>query len=172
MNPLWVQHADYLHHGPYAAFFGFGGLYFLVQYLGNERRRGLLLASGVFLFPLPVVVRLLVLHSPVVRRGDDRPLPGADQTRAWHSQWSRRVRGTRHAGQVGNERLGTRRRRSADWGSAFPVDRTGDGPGRQLRVGQLADDGRSTRAMLHAAPLSGDAVWLLVPFLRRRMPAL
>jgi hypothetical protein len=56
VNPLWVQHADYLHHGPYAAFFGFGGLYFLVQYLGNETRRSRLVAAGVFLF-------LLVLSS-------------------------------------------------------------------------------------------------------------
>jgi hypothetical protein len=36
VNPLWIQHADYLHHVPYAAFFGFGGLYFLVQYLKRD----------------------------------------------------------------------------------------------------------------------------------------
>jgi hypothetical protein len=52
VNPLWVQHADYLHHSPYASFFGFGGLYFLVQYLSDQRRRGQLVASGLFLFLL------------------------------------------------------------------------------------------------------------------------
>jgi len=49
VNPLWIQHADYLHHAPYAAFFGFGSIYFLTRSL-NESRRGLLVASGVFLF--------------------------------------------------------------------------------------------------------------------------
>jgi hypothetical protein len=52
VNPLWIQHADYLHHGPYAAFFGFGGLYFLARYLADQTRRGLLIASGAFLFLL------------------------------------------------------------------------------------------------------------------------
>lgn len=50
INPLWLQHADYLHHAPYAAFFGWGCLYFLIQYFRDERRRGYLAASGVFLF--------------------------------------------------------------------------------------------------------------------------
>jgi ADP-heptose:LPS heptosyltransferase len=50
VNPIWIQHADYLHHAPYGAFFGFGSVYFLVQYLRrNERPRELILA-GVFLF--------------------------------------------------------------------------------------------------------------------------
>jgi hypothetical protein len=49
VNPFWIQHADYLHHAPYGAFFGFGSVYFLVRALRDERR-GLLLASGVFLF--------------------------------------------------------------------------------------------------------------------------
>ena len=49
INPLWIQHADYLHHAPYAAFFGFGALYFLFRYL-NERRWGFLAASGAFVF--------------------------------------------------------------------------------------------------------------------------
>jgi len=49
VNPFWIQHADYLHHAPYGAFFGFGSVYFLVRALRAERR-GLLLASGAFLF--------------------------------------------------------------------------------------------------------------------------
>jgi ADP-heptose:LPS heptosyltransferase len=49
INPLWIQHADYLHHAPYAAFFGFGALYFLFRGL-NEERRGFLVASGAFVF--------------------------------------------------------------------------------------------------------------------------
>ena len=49
VNPLWIQHADYLHHAPYAAFFGFGSVYFLTRALG-ESRRGFLAASGIFLF--------------------------------------------------------------------------------------------------------------------------
>jgi len=51
-NPLWIQHADYLHHVPYAAFFGFGGVYFLVQYLRDEQRWRYLIGAGVFLFLL------------------------------------------------------------------------------------------------------------------------
>jgi hypothetical protein len=50
VNPLWLQHADYLHHAPYAAFFGFGSVYFLTRYLREESRRGYLAASGTFLF--------------------------------------------------------------------------------------------------------------------------
>jgi len=49
INPLWIQHADYLHHLPYAAFFGFGSMYFLVRYL-RDAKRGWLAASGAFLF--------------------------------------------------------------------------------------------------------------------------
>jgi hypothetical protein len=49
VNPLWIQHADYLHHAPYASFFGFGSIYWLTRSL-RENRRGLLAASGVFLF--------------------------------------------------------------------------------------------------------------------------
>lgn len=49
VNPLWLQHADYLHHLPYAAFFGFGALYFLMRHL-REGRPGFLAAAGVFVF--------------------------------------------------------------------------------------------------------------------------
>jgi hypothetical protein len=48
-NPMWIQHADYLHHVPYGAFFGFGSLYFLHRYLRDTRTRWLL-ASGAFLW--------------------------------------------------------------------------------------------------------------------------
>ena len=47
-NPLWLQHADYLHHVPYAAFFGFGSIYWLRRYFVDGRRRWLML-SGAFL---------------------------------------------------------------------------------------------------------------------------
>jgi len=49
VNPLWIQHADYLHHAPYGAFFGFGSAYLLMRALRDERR-GFLWASGGFLF--------------------------------------------------------------------------------------------------------------------------
>jgi hypothetical protein len=49
-NPLWIQHADYLHHGPYGAFFGFGSLYFLARALRGGRARANLVGSGVSLF--------------------------------------------------------------------------------------------------------------------------
>jgi len=49
VNPLWIQHADYLHHAPYAAFFGFGSVYLLGRSL-REQRHSLLAASGIFLF--------------------------------------------------------------------------------------------------------------------------
>lgn len=49
VNPLWIQHADYLHHAPLGAFFGFGSVYLALRYLREERRR-FLVASGVFLF--------------------------------------------------------------------------------------------------------------------------
>ena len=48
INPLWIQHADYLHHLPYAAFFGFGALYFLGRYLNDDKRRVFLVGAGVF----------------------------------------------------------------------------------------------------------------------------
>ena len=50
MNPLWIQHADYLHHIPYGAFFGFGCLFFLVRYFRDEQRWAWLAAAGAFLF--------------------------------------------------------------------------------------------------------------------------
>lgn len=49
-NALWIQHVDYLHNGPYGAFFGFGSVYFLVRSLRNGRGRPYLIASGAFLF--------------------------------------------------------------------------------------------------------------------------
>jgi hypothetical protein len=49
VNPLWIQHADYLHHAPYGAFFGFGSVYLLMRALRDDRR-GLLVLSGLFLF--------------------------------------------------------------------------------------------------------------------------
>jgi hypothetical protein len=49
-NPLWIQHADYLHNGPYGMFFGYGCIYFLVRWLEHNDERRWLLASGVFLF--------------------------------------------------------------------------------------------------------------------------
>ena len=49
INPLWIQHADYLHHAPYAAFFGFGSLYFLVRFLRGDGR-AFLAGSGAFVF--------------------------------------------------------------------------------------------------------------------------
>lgn len=72
INPLWIQHADYLHHLPYAAFFGFGCLYFLVQALRTGRRTWFA-ASGVFLFFtffssydywifIPLLVAAITLH--------------------------------------------------------------------------------------------------------------
>jgi hypothetical protein len=46
LNPLWVQHADYLHHGPYAFFFGFGALYFTWR---SFERSGFAWLAGAFL---------------------------------------------------------------------------------------------------------------------------
>ena len=48
-NPMWIQHADYLHHIPYGAFFGFGSVYFLRRYLLEQQRRWLVV-SGAFLW--------------------------------------------------------------------------------------------------------------------------
>ncbi|HXT15470.1 MAG TPA: hypothetical protein VN706_07550 [Gemmatimonadaceae bacterium] len=50
VNPMWIQHADYLHHAPYGAFFGFGSVYFLMRYLSDAPKRRFFAASGVFLF--------------------------------------------------------------------------------------------------------------------------
>lgn len=50
VNPLWIRHADYLHHVPYGAFFGFGCLYLLHRYFDDERNWGFLAAAGVFAF--------------------------------------------------------------------------------------------------------------------------
>ncbi|HEY4216957.1 MAG TPA: glycosyltransferase family 39 protein [Gemmatimonadaceae bacterium] len=49
INPLWLQHADYLHEEPYGAFFGFGCLYFLTRYLDDTQRRRWLVVSGIFM---------------------------------------------------------------------------------------------------------------------------
>ncbi|HEV8449378.1 MAG TPA: glycosyltransferase family 39 protein [Gemmatimonadaceae bacterium] len=51
VNPLWIQHADYLHHAPLAFFFGAGCVYFLTRHLrakGRPTRYAVL--AGVFLF--------------------------------------------------------------------------------------------------------------------------
>ncbi len=51
VNPLWIQHADYLHHSPLAFFFGAGSVYFLSRHFradGQPVRYAVL--SGVFLF--------------------------------------------------------------------------------------------------------------------------
>ena len=83
-NPMFVQHADYLHHLPYAAFFGFGSLYLLGRYLREGRRLWLAgSAAMVFLtvfasydmwFCLPLLLAALamwhyrtVLSVPVAR---------------------------------------------------------------------------------------------------------
>jgi hypothetical protein len=50
INPMWIQHADYLHHAPYGAFFGFGSVFFLTRYLNEPAKRRFFVASGVFLF--------------------------------------------------------------------------------------------------------------------------
>jgi hypothetical protein len=71
-NPLWLQHADYLHHGPYATLFGAASVYFLVRALREDNRR-FLLASGTLLFLTycssydywiftPVVLALVTAH--------------------------------------------------------------------------------------------------------------
>lgn len=52
INPLWIQHADNLHHAPYAYFFGAGSLFFLARYLRGPHagRRRDVAACGAFLF--------------------------------------------------------------------------------------------------------------------------
>ena len=50
VNPLWVQHADYLHHGPYGAFFGFACLYFVARWLDEAPRPGQLAIAAVCAF--------------------------------------------------------------------------------------------------------------------------
>ena len=47
INPLWIQHADYLHHAPYAAFFSGACLYALARYLKHEHRLWQLGLSGL-----------------------------------------------------------------------------------------------------------------------------
>jgi hypothetical protein len=49
-NPLWIQHADYLHHRPYGAFFGFGSVYFLTRSFSGGHRGAHFFTAGVFLF--------------------------------------------------------------------------------------------------------------------------
>lgn len=49
LNPLWIQHADYLHHAPYAFFFGAGTVFFLTRFLRRSEAIYLVL-SGLFLF--------------------------------------------------------------------------------------------------------------------------
>jgi hypothetical protein len=49
-NPMFVQHADYLHHLPYAAFFGFGSLYLLSRYLREGERPWWLAGSSAMVF--------------------------------------------------------------------------------------------------------------------------
>jgi hypothetical protein len=79
-NPLWLQHADYLHHGPYATLFGSASVYCLVRALREDNRR-LLFASGFLLFLTycssydywiftPVVLALVAVHhfKGVLRR--------------------------------------------------------------------------------------------------------
>jgi hypothetical protein len=50
INPLWLQHSDYLHEAPYGAFFGFGSLYLLTRYLDDPARARWLAGAGIFLF--------------------------------------------------------------------------------------------------------------------------
>jgi hypothetical protein len=52
VNPLWIQHADYLHSAPYGFCFGAGSVYFLSRFLraGTDARGRDVALSGVFLF--------------------------------------------------------------------------------------------------------------------------
>ena len=51
VNPLWIQHADYLHHSPLAFFFGAGSVYFLSRHFrADEQPVRYAVLSGVFLF--------------------------------------------------------------------------------------------------------------------------
>jgi hypothetical protein len=50
LNPLWIQHADYLHHLPYGAFFGFGSAWALVRFLERPEQRRWLVVSAAMLF--------------------------------------------------------------------------------------------------------------------------
>jgi hypothetical protein len=49
VNPLWLQHVDYLHHYPYCWFFGFGCLYWLHRYFQRGQKRYVAFSS-LFLF--------------------------------------------------------------------------------------------------------------------------
>ena len=49
-NPIWIQHVDYLHHGPYGAFFGFGSIYFLKRWLDGSDRRAMVWTSVCLFF--------------------------------------------------------------------------------------------------------------------------
>lgn len=49
LNPLWIQHVDYLHHAPYAFFFGAGSVFFLTRFLEHGGKR-YVVSSGLFLF--------------------------------------------------------------------------------------------------------------------------
>lgn len=50
LNPLWIQHADYLHHLPYGAFFGFGSAWALHRYLRAPQRWRWLGVASAMLF--------------------------------------------------------------------------------------------------------------------------
>lgn len=50
VNPLWIQHADYLHHTPYAFFFGLGSVYLVARYVNDGERWPHLIGAGVCLF--------------------------------------------------------------------------------------------------------------------------
>jgi len=73
VNPMWIQHADYLHHAPYGAFFGFGSVYFLMRSLRDPERRWMYWLAGGFLslaifasydfwFFAPLLLALVVMH--------------------------------------------------------------------------------------------------------------
>ena len=51
VNPLWIQHADYLHHAPLAFFFGAGSVYFLSRHFRADNQPvRYAVVSGLFLF--------------------------------------------------------------------------------------------------------------------------
>ena len=73
LNPMWIQHADYLHHIPYGAFFGFGAAWALHRYLRQPGRGRWLLLAGSMLFMTvlssydwwffgPALVTTIVVH--------------------------------------------------------------------------------------------------------------
>ena len=84
VNPLWIQHADNLHHAPYAYFFGAASVYCLSRYLraGACARPRLLVLAGVCLFvtfmasydfwffvPLLLAIVTYAEHRRVTMRG-------------------------------------------------------------------------------------------------------